>query len=55
MLARLDLVIDILEAPPHTAAECPCHAGLARAHEANQIQLVGLHARSDSSTVKNSG
>src|SRR6185369_13404181 len=55
MLARFDAVVDILDAPAHTAAECPRHARLARAHEANQIQLVSLHARSDSSTVKNSG
>ena len=36
-------------------AEGACHARLARAHEADQIQLVGPHARRDSSTEKNSG
>ncbi len=52
---RLDTMIDVLDTPPHPPAQCARHAGLARAHEAYQVQLVYFHARSDSSTVKNSG
>ena len=55
VLARLDAVIHILDAPSHPAAERTRHACFPRTHEAHQIQLIGLHARSDSSTVKNSG
>src|SRR5262245_19763978 len=55
MLVCLDAVIDVFDAPAHTPSKCPRNARFACAHKANQIQLVGLHARSDSSTVKNSG
>ena len=54
-LAPFDAVIDVLDAPADAPAERARHAGLAGAHESHQIQLIGLHARSDSSTEKNSG
>ena len=52
---RLALGQPVLGAPADPAAEHAGDGGLARAHESHQIQLVGFHARSDSSTEKNSG
>ena len=54
-LARLDPLVDVLDAPAEPAAQRARDGRLARAHESDEIQLVGLHARSDSSTEKNSG
>ena len=53
--ARLNAVIDVLNAPADASAERAGHAGLAGTHESYQVQLIGLHARRDSSTEKNSG
>jgi len=54
-LPPLNTVIDVLNTPADTPAERTRHAGLAGTHETHQVQLVGLHARRDSSTEKNSG
>ena len=53
--ARLDQVVDVVGAPAEPPAHGPSHGGLAGAHEADQVQLVGSHARRDSRMVKNSG
>ena len=55
MLPGLDALVDIFHPPAGALAQGPGHRRLARAHEADKIQLVGLHARRDSSTEKNSG
>jgi hypothetical protein len=55
VLSGLDTLVDILDAPAGPSAQCPGNRCLACSHEADKIQLVGLHARSDSSTEKNSG
>jgi len=55
VLPRLDALVDILDAPAGASAKCPGNRCLARSHEADKIQLVGFHARSDSRTEKNSG
>ena len=55
MLSGLDALIDVLDPP---ACELPDGARdrrFAGSHEADKIQLVGFHARSDSRTEKNSG
>ena len=38
-------VVDVLDLPVEPLAERARDGGLARAHEADQIDLVGLHAR----------
>ena len=54
-LAGLDSFVDVLHTPPRGPPHRTCHRALASSHEADQIQLVRFHARSDSSTAKNSG
>ena len=54
-LARLDQMIDVFDTPADPTAKRPRDAGFARPHEADEIELIGIHARSDSSTEKNSG
>ena len=53
--AGLDSLVDVLHTPPRGSSHGPRHGALAGSHEADQINLVRLHARSDSSTAKNSG
>lgn len=53
--ARLDTLVDIFGAPTYPATERSGDGGLAGTHEPDQVELIGLHARSDSSTEKNSG
>ena len=54
-LPGLDALIDVLGAPADAVAERRCDGGLAGTHESDEIQLIGPHTRSDSSTEKNSG
>ena len=54
-LARLDQLVDVLDAPSQAPAQRAGDGGLARAHEAHEEELVGLHAVSDPSTSKKPG
>src|SRR5688572_20316918 len=54
-LAGLDSLVDVLHTPPRGPSHGPRHRALAGSHEADEINLVRFHARSDSSTAKNSG
>jgi hypothetical protein len=54
-LARLDPFVDVLDAPAGGAPHGTGDRAFASSHESDQIKLVRLHARSDSSTEKNSG
>ena len=51
----LDARVDVLDPPVEPLAERARHRGLAGAHEADQVDLVGLHARSRSSVVEEPG
>ena len=53
--ARLNPLVDVLSSPPDPLAQRRRNRGLASAHEPHEVELVGPHARSDSSTEKNSG
>ena len=52
---RFDAIVNVLDTPAEPAAQRPRHGRLAGAHEPDKINLVRVHARSDSSTEKNSG
>ena len=54
-LARLDAVVDVLDAPAEAAADLASERGLARGHEPDQVDLVRPHWRSLSSVSKNPG
>ena len=53
--ASLDSFVDVLHTPPRGPPHRTRHRALTSTHESDQIELVGFHARSDSSTAKNSG
>ncbi len=55
MLALLDLLVDIDEAPVQTPGQRATHGCLARSHKADKVHLVGFHATSRSSVSKNPG
>ena len=53
--AGFDAIVNVLHTPAEPAAQGARHGRLAGAHEPDKINLVRVHARSDSSTEKNSG
>ena len=55
MLSGLDALIDVLDPPACVLPDGARDRRFAGTHEADKIQLVGFHARSDSRTEKNSG
>ena len=54
-LGFLDPLVDVFEAPVETSGERAAHGRLAGAHEAHEVELVGLHARRPSSAAKKPG
>jgi hypothetical protein len=50
-----DAIVNVLHAPAEPAAQGTRDGRLAGAHEPDKINLVGVHARRDSNTEKNSG
>ena len=55
VLPFLDEIVDVDELPVEASREGARHSGLARAHETNEIHLVGFHATSRSSVSKKPG